>query len=115
MNEGNRPPVRVLLVCTGLGVVERGIKTFFRSAFDGLKTIPGLSLRLAKGAGTAKTDEPVIYNLRRTGSLAYALGVLAARNAYVIEQWTSLISVIRQIRKFRPQVVFYSDANLGFL
>jgi glycosyltransferase involved in cell wall biosynthesis len=33
----------------------------------------------------------------------------------VIEQWSSFPSVVAQIREFRPHVVFYSDANLGFL
>ena len=39
----------------------------------------------------------------------------ARRNAYVAEQWSSFLPVVRQIREFRPEVVFYSDANLGFL
>ena len=42
-------------------------------------------------------------------------GTITQLNAYVAEQWSSFLPVARQIRRFRPEVVFYSDANLGFL
>ena len=51
----------------------------------------------------------------RTSALAAAIGAVAGRNAYVAEQWSSFLPVVHQIRQFRPAVVFYSDANLGFL
>ncbi len=108
-------PVRVLLACSGVGRVNRGIETFFREAFDGLRVVPGLDLRLIKGQGIASGNELVSWNLPRTGVLAGVLGRLTHRNGYVIEQWTSFFSVAAQIRQFRPHVVFYSDANVGFL
>src|SRR5205085_7164932 len=82
---------------------------------EGLKNTPGLHLRLLKGAGEMAPDERKVWNLPRTGLRARCLGRLARRNAYVIEQWSSFASVAREIRAFRPQVIFYSDANLGFL
>jgi 1,2-diacylglycerol 3-alpha-glucosyltransferase len=110
-----KKPVRVLFTCTGVGIFNRGIESFFREAFDGLKAVDGLDVRLIKGAGEPSHDEWVVANLPRTGYLAKVLGKLARRNAYVIEQWSSFPGVVRYIRKFRPQVVFYSDSNLGFL
>ena len=108
-------PVRVLCSCSGLGICNRGIESFFREAFDGLKGTHGLEMRLLKGAGTTQTNEHVVWNLPRTGHLAKWLGKMAGRNGYVVEQWSTLLPVTRQIRKHRPDVVFYSDSNLGFL
>ena len=107
--------IRVLLACSGVGRVNRGIETFFREAFDGLRATPALDLRLIKGQGIVSANELVSWNLPRTGILARLLGRLSKRNGYVVEQWSSLFSVAAQIRRFRPHVVFYSDANLGFL
>jgi glycosyltransferase involved in cell wall biosynthesis len=112
---GGDKPVRVLLACSGVGRVNRGIETFFREAFDGLRVAPGLDLRLIKGQGIASRNEVVSWNLPRTGVLARVLGRLTHRNGYVVEQWSSFFSVAAQIRRFRPHVVFYSDASLGFL
>jgi 1,2-diacylglycerol 3-alpha-glucosyltransferase len=106
---------RVLLACSGIGIMNRGIESFFRETFDGLKHTAGLELRLLKGAGPNSDDERVVSCLARTGSLAQLLGVFARRNSYVIEQWSSFPSVAAQIRQFCPHVIFYSDANLGFL
>lgn len=95
--------------------MNRGIETFFQDAFDGLKHTEGLKLRLLKGAGAGAPDERVVWSLPRTGALARFLGAATHRNGYVIEQWSAFPSVAKQIRAFRPHVVFYSDANLGFL
>lgn len=95
--------------------MNRGIETFFADAFGGLKGFNGLNLLLVKGAGSKAADERLIWNLPRTGLPARLLGAIAGRNAYVIEQWSSFPAVVREIRAFRPDVVFYSDANLGFL
>lgn len=111
----NDSSVRVLFICTGLGIINRGIESFFRDAFDGLKDTEGLNLCLLKSGGAGAQDEPLTLNVPRTCRLARLLGRIAGRNGYVIEQWTSFPSVARQIRAFRPGVVFYSDANLGFL
>jgi 1,2-diacylglycerol 3-alpha-glucosyltransferase len=40
---------------------------------------------------------------------------LARRNGYVIEQWSTFFPTAFHIRRFRPQVIFYSDSNLGLL
>ncbi|HZR18615.1 MAG TPA: glycosyltransferase [Verrucomicrobiae bacterium] len=115
MADADKTVTRVLLVCSGVGIMNRGIESFFREAFDGLKHSAGLELLLLKGTGANSDDERVLRCLSRTGSLAHLLGVLARRNSYVLEQWSSVFSVSAHIRRFCPQVIFYSDANLGFL
>jgi len=106
--------VRVLFCCTGVGIFNRGIESFFRDAFDGLKNAPGLDAWLIKGAGEPGEREIPVWCLPRTGRAAGWLGRLLNRNSYIAEQWSSFFSVIRVIRRLRPQVIFYSDANLGF-
>ena len=107
--------LRVLFCCTGVGILNRGIESFFREAFDHLHAVPGLEARLLKGAGPATGLERAVRCIPRTSALAAAIGRVARRNAYVAEQWSSFLPVVREIREFRPDVVFYSDANLGFL
>lgn len=118
-------PVRVLFSCTGVGIFNRGIESFFREAFDGLKDTPGLEARLIKGAqdrstcnlqpSTCNSAERVVWCLKRTGRLAPLIGKLTGRSAYAVEQWSSFPGVVRQIRQFRPHVIFTSEANLIFL
>lgn len=111
--------VRVLFSCTGVGILNRGIESFFREAFDGLKGAEGIDAMLVKGAGSreqgARSGEQVVWCLARTGWPAQLIGRITGRSAYAVEQWSSFPGVVRAIRKFRPQVIFYSDANLGFL
>jgi glycosyltransferase involved in cell wall biosynthesis len=106
--------VRVLFCCTGVEIFNRGIESFFREAFDGLKTVPDLDAWLIKGAGAQTGREIPVWCLPRTGRFARWLGQLFHRNSYVVEQWSSFFPVVRHIRRLRPNIVFYSDANLGF-
>ena len=116
------PNVRVLFSCTGVGIFNRGIESFFREAFDGLKdAMPGIEARLLKGAdegGNGKNigaREKAIWCLPRIGRLAPLIGKLTGRSAYAVEQWSSFLPVAQEIRRWKPHVIFYSDANLGFL
>jgi len=111
----SKQSVRVMFACSGVGILNRGIESFFREAFDGLKNSDGLQCHLLKGAGETRPDETVVWNLRRTGRAARWLGKLTGRNGYVTEQWSSFLPVAHQIRRFKPHVMFYSDSNLGFL
>ena len=106
--------MRVLFCCTGVGIFNRGIESFFREAFDGLRNVPGLEARLLKGAGERNEGEIPVWCLPRTGRAARWLGRLFHRSSYAAEQWSSFFPVVRQIRRLRPQVIFYSEANLGF-
>jgi 1,2-diacylglycerol 3-alpha-glucosyltransferase len=106
--------VRVLFSCTGVGIFNRGIESFFREAFDGLKNTPGLDAWLIKGAGKRADREIPVWCLPRTGWPARLLGKLFNRNSYAAEQWSSFLPIVRQIKRLRPHVIFYSEANLGF-
>ena len=94
--------------------MDRGIEMFFREAFDGLRGTDGLDITLYKGAGEEKLDERVLWNVRRTGRAARFLGAAIRRDSYVAEQLSTFPSMVRAVRKHRPDIIFYSDSNLGF-
>jgi glycosyltransferase involved in cell wall biosynthesis len=106
--------IRVLFCCTGVGVVNRGIESFFREAFDGLKNAPGVQGTLLKGAGPSSPSERPLWHLPRTGFAARTLGRMLHRDGYTVEQLSSLAPMIGEIRRERPDVIFYSEINLGF-
>jgi 1,2-diacylglycerol 3-alpha-glucosyltransferase len=108
-------PLRVLFCCSSVGVTNRGIESFFREAFDHLQTVPGLKTKLAKGGGISSEDEHVVWCLPKTSSRAEFIGKITGRSSYAVEQWTSFFPILRVIRRFDPQVIFSSDANLFFL
>jgi glycosyltransferase involved in cell wall biosynthesis len=98
-----------------VGIFNRGIESFFRESFDGLKdAMPGMAVRLLKGGGKSDNRERRVWCLPRNGTSAYVLGRLIRRNAYVAEQLSSFPSVAREIRLWKPDVIFYSDSNLGY-
>src|SRR4051812_33335735 len=107
-------PLRLFFSCSGVGIMDRGIETFFREAFDGLRGTDGLDITLYKGAGDSKTDERILWNLPRTSVATALLGNLIGRNSYITEQLSSFPSMVGAIRKHRPGLIFYSDSNLGF-
>jgi len=107
--------IKVLFTCNGIGIIQRGIESFFRESFDGLKSATELDLHLLKGRGKSSEDESVIWSLPRTTRLASLIGRATGRSAYAVEQWSTYFSVTKHIRKFKPDLIFSSDANLGFL
>ena len=108
-------PLKVLFCCTGVGIFNRGIESFFRDAFDGLKdAMPGVECRLIKGAGASRDREKNVWCLPRTGRVAPFVGRVIHRNSYVVEQLSSFPAIALEIRRWKPDVVFYSDSNLGF-
>jgi 1,2-diacylglycerol 3-alpha-glucosyltransferase len=107
-------PLKIFFSCSGVGIIDRGIEIFFRSAFDGLRGTDVLNITLYKGSGEEKPDDRVLWNIPRTGCAARLLGACIRRNSYVAEQLSTFPSMVRAIRKHRPDIIFYSDSNLGF-
>jgi 1,2-diacylglycerol 3-alpha-glucosyltransferase len=107
--------IRVLFSCVGLGIWPRGNESLFREAFDALKNMPGIDAMLLKGSGITTKNEFPVWCLPRTGYSARWFGKVIRRNSYVAEQMTSFPFIVREILKFRPQIIFHSDPQLGFL
>lgn len=105
-------PVKVMLLCTGVGIMNRGIESFFREAFDGLHGTPGLDVHLFKGGPRTPADSPDEHRtpvLRRTSRLAIFLGKLTGKGAYAIEQITAVPGAYFWIRRNKPDIVLTSD------
>lgn len=106
---------RVLFSCTGIGLFNRGIESFFREAYDGLKHMDGVQTKLLTGVDTQNLGEQKVWCLPRTTRLAEMMGKVTGRNAYTIEQLSSFPAIINQIKTFKPHVIYSSEANLFYL
>lgn len=107
--------IKVWIVCTGVGRVRRGFESFASESFEALSKSSRLEVSLLKGGGQEQPREKVLWGLGRNTFLAKLLGKLMGRNAYTVEQWSSFLPLVLQIRKGKPDVIYYSDANIGFL
>jgi 1,2-diacylglycerol 3-alpha-glucosyltransferase len=110
--------LRVYLICTGVGIMNRGIETFFRECFDGLHPFAknaGIDLKLFRGNPTPPTaeDEYRVWCLPRTSRSARLLASLSRRTVYGMEQVTALPGMIRAIRRGKPSVILFSDQDLA--
>ena len=106
--------IKVYLACTGVGIINRGIETFAHECFHGLHGSEGLQIELFKGAGEEKPGEHRLWNLPRNGKISPFLGKFIKRNGYVVEQLSSFLPFVYHIKKGKPDIIFYSDSNLGF-
>ncbi|MBC7782495.1 MAG: glycosyltransferase family 4 protein [Burkholderiales bacterium] len=106
-------PIKIFFVCTGVDLSRRGIESFFREAFEGLKDAPGLDITLYKGGGRDGDREKRIRCVPKESRLGRLLGKAIRRSGYVVEQLTFLPGLIKEIRKHRPAIIFYSDASVG--
>lgn len=114
INETGRP-LRVALLCTGIEDQKGGIETFFYECSRGLQGAEGIELMLCKGPGDAQKGEVSIPCLLRNHQLAKFLGVLLHRNSYIIEQISAFPFFALFVRRWKPDIIFYSDSNHGFL
>jgi 1,2-diacylglycerol 3-alpha-glucosyltransferase len=111
--------MKVFIVCSGLGNTQRGYETFFASLFDVFKDEPNLELTLFKGGGARSKAEHPLWNLPSESSLAkkignwLGVGCPTLGRGYYVEQATFFISLIPRLVLGRPDVVYFSDFNLG--
>ena len=103
----------VFLVCSGLGNVQRGYESFTQEFFEALQQETSLELFLFKGGGKSQPREFVLLNLPRSFWLAEKLSKIFKKDTYFIEQLTFFLSLIPHIYQQRPDIIFFSDFNLG--
>lgn len=109
-----RDAVRVYFPCTGLGRQHRGFETFTRSCAAALKGERGLEIEVFGGGGPdSQPGEHSVVNAPRDGRVAAAIGRLARRDPYFIEQATFFAGFLPQLIIGRPDVVYFADLNLG--
>jgi len=105
--------MKVFLVCSGLGRVRRGFESFTRECFDALAVETNIDIHLFKGGGTNNLRETVLWNLPRDRTITHWLATLIGRTPYFLEQATFTLSLLRHIHQHRPDVIYFSDGDIG--
>ena len=105
--------IKVFLLCSGLGKVQRGYESFTQECFDALQKEPSLEVMLFKGGGISQDKEFTLSNIHRGSWLADKLSQILKKDPYFIEQFTFFLSLIPYIYQKHPDVIFFSDFNLG--
>ena len=112
--------VKVFLICSGLGHVNRGYESFARECFEALASDPSLQITLVQGGDTSISGSITVPNLPRdrpwTQQIARWLHFHKTLNdPYTLEQITFFLGLIPQLQQHRPDVVFLSDFTLATL
>ena len=112
--------IKVFLLCSGLGHVNRGYESFTRECFDVLSQVDCLDITLFKGGGKSSKKEIPLWNLPREKwtslQISQVVGLLIRRNdSYFTEQISFFASLLPYIYLGKPDVIYFSDESLGDL
>lgn len=112
--------IKVFMLCSGLGHVNRGYESFTRECFDVLSQVDSLDITLFKGGGKSSKKEISLWNLpREKGTslqISQVLGLLTRRNdSYFTEQLSFFVSLLPYIYWGKPDVIYFSDESVGDL
>lgn len=106
---------KVFIICSGLGHVKRGFESFTHECFKELSQEPSLNITLFKGGGKSLEKEITLWNLPRKNWMAIQLGKIMGRGDYFVEQLSFFFSLVPHIHRSKPDVIYFSDGNLGNL
>ena len=106
-------PTRVLFACCGLEHAHRGYESFARECFDTLKDDPRLEMTLVKGTGASGDRERAVPSLKRDDVLTQVLARALRRRPLVTEQLAFSLSLQGEIRRTRPDVIYFSEFYTG--
>jgi glycosyltransferase involved in cell wall biosynthesis len=107
--------IKVFLVCSGLGRVNRGFESFTEECFDTLSKDSSVEIILFKGGGKFSKKTRRLWNLPRDSWMALQLGKVIDRSAYFIEQASFTFSLLPYIYREKPDVIYFSDGDVGSL
>ena len=106
---------KVFLICSGLGRINRGFESFTQECFDALSSEPEIDLTLFKGGGLPGPKQRVLWNLPRQSWLGEWLRKRIGKTGYWVEQVTFTLSLLPHIARLKPDVLYFSDTNIGNL
>ena len=107
--------IKVFLICSGLGHIRRGFESFTQECFEALSKEPELNITLFQGGEDSSRQAITLWNLSRNSWMATQLGKITGRGGYFIEQISFFLSLLPHIHRERPDVIYFSDGNLGNL
>lgn len=104
---------KVLIICSGLGHINRGYESFTAECFYNLQNNLSFQFILIKGAGKMSADNKTAFCLKRNSVITKSISKIIKIEPYLIEQFTFFIFLIPYLIYYQPKVIFYSDFNLG--
>jgi 1,2-diacylglycerol 3-alpha-glucosyltransferase len=107
--------VRVLLACSGLEHAHRGYESLARECFERLKDHSLLDIRLIKGSGPDGDRERSVPSLKRHQLATKALGRGWRGDAVGTEQLAFGLSVLPDVRRWKPDVIYFSEWYTGVM
>lgn len=110
--------IKVFLLCSGLGNINRGYESFTRECFDVLSTVDCLDITLFKGGGQPAKKEITLWNLPREKwhslQISKLVGWLTGRkDSYFTEQLSFFVALLPYIYLGKPEVIYFSDESIG--
>ena len=105
--------IKIFLLCSGLGNVQRGFESFTQECFHALSQVPELDITLLKGGGESTERQIVLWNFPRDSWLGNYLGKLTGRCSYYIEQSSFTFCLLFYIFLQKPDVIYFSDGIVG--
>ncbi|MEQ8971690.1 MAG: glycosyltransferase family 4 protein [Coleofasciculus sp. C1-SOL-03] len=105
--------IKVFIVCSGLGRIQRGFESFTQECFEALSKVKYIDITLFKGGGQSNAKEMTLWNLPRHSWLAMQFGQMTRRGAYYIEQASFALSLLPHLYRQQPDVIYYSDGTVG--
>nr|MDZ8001363.1 glycosyltransferase family 4 protein [Aulosira sp. DedVER01a] len=93
----------------------RGYESFAQQAFQALSKESSLEVTLFKGGGKAQAQEIPLWNLPRHTRTACRIAKYTKTSAYLVEQISFCFSLLRYIQREKPNVIYFSDNDIGNL
>jgi 1,2-diacylglycerol 3-alpha-glucosyltransferase len=110
--------MKVFLVCSGLGHIQRGYESFSQECFEALSIDSTLDITLFQGAASSAPNVVPLWNLPRNHPFTKRLAIQCGKysnlsDSYFLEQASFCVSLIPYLFWKRPDVIFFSDFFLG--
>lgn len=105
--------LRLFLVCSGLGHINRGYESFTEELYTCIKDEESLDLWLFKGKGLKSKKSIPLPCMRRESKTSKWLAKLIRYDAYHLEQLSFFTLLIPYLLIQKPKVILYSDFILG--
>ena len=105
--------IKIFIICSGLGHIQRGFESFAQECFETLLKESSLDITLFKGGGESHSKAIKLWSFPREAWSAIQLGKATGRNAYFIEQVSFTFSLLPYIHREQPDVIYFSDGAVG--
>jgi glycosyltransferase involved in cell wall biosynthesis len=106
-------PIRVMLLCPGLEHARRGFESFARDCFTAFRDDPEIEMTLVKGSGAAAPGEHALGTPTRDARSVRTLARLIGCRPFRVEFVVFALRVAARIRRERPDVVYFSEWDVG--